>query len=393
MRNLVVGTIFGIVAGAVLGATLIGPELSEQVPGFTPSPIELNTKARSALKSLTRSGPRQPSEQPNITPPTEETSVRWRMASAFGSTVPQRGELGKRIETQINRISGGSFNIQFHEPGALVALDQMFDAVSSGTIDAAFGSPGHWSDKIPALSLFSSIPFGPTSTEFLAWFYTAGGQKIYQEIYRKKGLYGLVCGAAAPEASGWFKNKIETIDDLKGLRIRIEGLGADVLAKLGAEPQTLSDADVIVAFEAGTLDAAEFSQPSIDLDLNLHHRADYYYFPGWHQPTTLFELIVNLDAWDALSLAHKTQIENLCGDNVRLSVAQSEALQFAALKELVNRDVSIQNWPKEVLDGLRSAWVQVVAERSKKDPEFKRIWMSLSRFREDYEIWRELSRP
>lgn len=393
MRNLIVGTIFGIVFGAVVGATLIGPQLVEQIPGFAQQSTDTKSFAQPGfvVRQKRLDTPRlKPKPQE---PKTAGAAEQWRMASAYNSSLPQLGDLPKRLERQIARLSGGQLKIQFHEPGTLVATDQMFDAVRSGTIDAGFGSPAIWASKIPALALFASTPFGPRSREFLAWFYFGDGQKIYRDIYRKQGIHSLLCGVAAPEASGWFKNKIETPNDLKGLRMRISGLGAKVMAKMGTETVSLSDGDVMVALESGALDAAEFSQPTIDLSLGLHQRANHYYFPGWHQPTTLFELLINLDAWENLDLAHQSQIATLCGDNVRFSIAQSEASQFQALKELVDQDVDIQTWPVDVVDQLRGAWREVVLEETQKNKDFKRIWASLSRFRDEYAIWSELSRP
>ncbi|NQW01356.1 MAG: TRAP transporter substrate-binding protein [Rhodospirillales bacterium] len=393
MRNLVIGAIFGIVTGAVVGATLIGPQLVEKIPGFTgkPNSGEVIPEPETAANKAQSENPKITLKTPPVSP--SQPGLRWRMASAFSSTFANLGDLAKRLERQIGRVSDGRLRIQLHEPGTLVASDQMFDAVRSGTIEAAFGTTSFWAAKIPALRLFESTPFGPPAQEFLSWFYFSGGQKIYQDIYHKQGIHGLICGVAAAEASGWFKKKIESVDDLKGLRMRISGLGAQVMSKLGVETQSMSDGDVFVAFESGMLDAAEFSQPSVDLKLGLYRMADHYYFPGWHQPVTLVELIINLDTWDALRTTQQTQIATVCGDNVRYSLAQSEAAQFIALKELVRLGVNLESWPTEVLDKLNEAWVEVVSEEAQQDKDFQRVWRSMQRFREEFGIWRELSRP
>ncbi len=393
MRNLIVGAIFGIVCGAVLGATFIGPQLVQQIPGFKSQTTTFNSYSKpgfaSAKNQLMKPAPVPPPAQAGAIGP----DIEWRMASAYGLRLPQLGELAKRVEKKIQQVSGGHFKIRFHGPGSLVAPDQMFDAVQSGTIDAAFTTPTDWAKKVPALALFSAVPFGPTPREYMTWFYFAGGQDAYLDIYQKQGIHSVICGMGAPEASGWFKRKIETTEDLKGLRMRISGLAAKVMTKLGVETRDLSDGDVFVAFEAGTLDAAEFSQPATDLELGLNNMAEHYYFPGWHQPATLFELMINLDSWQTLTSEKKSQINSICGDNVRHSLAQSEALQFAALKELVKQGVSIQSWPTPVLDNLQKAWAEVVAEEIKKDRDFSRVWTSIEKFRLEFAIWRELSQP
>lgn len=397
MRNLIIGAIFGAVTGAVIGATVIGPQLVEQIPGFVQHPISNNKPTMPVVQNRPQTPPEPRAPQIKMERPKlvnkNDPITQWRMASAYSSSVPLLGDLAKRVERQVWRVSGGRFRVQFHNPGTLVESKQMFDAVRSGAIDAAFTSPAEWAGKIRALSLFSSVPFGPTAREYMAWFYFSDGQKIYNEIYHKRGIHSLVCGMSAPEASGWFKKKIQTTEDLKGLRMRISGLGAKVMQKLGVETQMLSDGDVLVAFESGALDAAEFFQPAVDLQLGLNKMANNYYFPSWHQPTTLFELMINLDAWEALSTAQKSQLEAVCGDNVRHSLAQSEAIQFNALKQLVDAGVNLQTWPTEVLDQLRNAWRDVVAEESRANVDFRRIWRSLEIFREEFTIWRELTQP
>ena len=397
MRNLIIGAIFGAVTGAVIGASFIGPELDERIPGFVQHPRSNITSTmpvvQNRLKTLTE--PRDPQikvDRPKFIDKNTQIT-QWRMASAYGLSIPLLGDLAKRVERQIWRVSDGRFEVKFHSPGTLVDPEQMFDAVRSGTIDAAFTSPAEWADKVRALSLFSSVPFGPTAREYMAWFYFSDGQKIYNEIYHKRGIHSLICGMSASEASGWFKKKIQTTEDLKGLRMRISGLGAKVMQKLGVETQILSDGDVLVAFESGVLDAAEFFQPAVDFQLGIHKMANNYYFPSWHQPATLFELMINLDSWEALSTAQKSQLEAVCGDNVRHSLAQSEAIQFNALKQLVGAGVNLQTWPTEVLDQLRRAWRDVVTEESRTNVDFRRVWKSIELFREEFSIWRELIQP
>lgn len=393
MRNLIIGAIFGIVCGAVVGATLIGPQLVEQIPGFQAESSTAGSYSNPDLSKIEAKPALTATDFESASAETSPVETEWRLASAYGMTVPELGNLAKRIEEIVWRASDGQFKIRVHNPGSLVAPEQMFDAVRSGTIDAAFASPADWADKVPALGLFSSVPFGPSPREYLSWFYFSGGEKAYQDIYRKQGIHSIICGMSAPEASGWFKHKINTVQDIQGLRMRISGLGAKVLEKLGAEPQNMSDGDVFVAFEAGLLDAAEFSQPSIDLQLGLHKMAQHYYFPGWHQPATLFELMVNLGTWEALAPARKMQLETACGDNVRFSLAQSEANQFAALKNLVDQGATIQSWPPDVLEALEQAWADVALEEAKKNRDFQQVWNSIEKFRLEFDIWRELSQP
>lgn len=320
-------------------------------------------------------------------------TIRLRMGSAYAGTLPQMGTLAKRLDREIWRVSDGRLEIAFHEPGALVPPLEMFDAVRAGAIDAAFSSPGFWGNKVPALQLFAAVPFGPSATEYLAWIYFGGGKELFEEIYHANGIHSVFCGMIAPEASGWFKRRIRTVDDLKGLRMRAFGLGAKVLRKLGVKTSELAGPDIFVAFESGAIDGAEFSMPAIDLKLGLHRMAKNYYFPGWHQPTTMFELMLNLEKWKSLPAAAKAQVAAVCGDNVRHGLAEGEAKQYAALKELQADGVEFRRWPGEILDALKAAWTTVAKEESRANPDFRRVWQSLSAFREEYAIWHELSAP
>ena len=326
-------------------------------------------------------------------PPAGQKTVHWKMGSAYGSNLPQLGTLAKRLDRDIWRVSDGHLEIKFHEPGALVPPLEMFDAVRAGAIDAAFSSPGFWGNKVPALQLFAAVPFGPTAKEYLAWIYFGGGKEMFEDLYHANGIHSIFCGMIAPEASGWFKNRIRTVEDLKGIRMRIFGLGAKVVKKLGVTPTQLTDGDIFMAFESGAIDAAEFSMPAIDLKLGLQRMAKNYYFPGWHQPATMFELMINLDKWMALPITAKAQVEVVCGDNIRYGLAEGEARQYAALKELQAQGVEFRRWPGEIMDALAHAWDVVVKDEVRSDADFKKVWESLKAFRQDYAIWHELSAP
>jgi len=352
-------------------------------PDKEKKPESLDMMADSASPTSTAKEP------PDGGPP----ALHWKMASAYAGDLPQLGIMAKKLDRDIWRVSNGYLEIKFFEPGALVPPLEMFDAVRSGVIEAAFSSPGFWGNKLPALQLFAAVPFGPSAKEFLAWIYFGGGQALFNELYHAQGIHSLFCGMIAPEASGWFRKRIRTLEDLKGLKMRFFGLGAKVMQKLGVATTQLTSGDIFVAFESGDIDAAEFSMPAIDLKLGLHRMAKNYYFPGWHQPTTLFELMINQEKWETLSPAAKAQVEAVCGDNIRYGLAEGEAVQFKALKELQKNGVVLRRWPSEILEALETAWQEVAREESKANRGFNRVWKSLSAFRKEYEIWRELNLP
>ncbi|MCH7806414.1 MAG: TRAP transporter substrate-binding protein [Proteobacteria bacterium] len=315
--------------------------------------------------------------------------VRWKMTSTFPSSLIQLGTMGVRFSDQIKKVSGGNIEIRFFEPGALAPALEGFDAVSYGAIEVGWSTPGYWAGKEPALQLFGAVPFGPDAQEYIAWYYFGGGQEIYQQLYAKHNIHGIICGVTAPEASGWFKEEIKTVEDFRGKKIRFFGLGARVLNKLGANSQLLAAGDIYPALELGTIDGAEFSMPAVDYDMGFYQVAKNYYFPGWHQQSTMYEITINLDAWNSLSETQQVQIETTCGDNVRFGIAEGEALQFEAMKKLEAKGVSLREWSPEILAALEAAWLEVAAEMAAEDAEFARAWESLSAFRRDYKIWRD----
>jgi len=319
-----------------------------------------------------------------------QAPIKWDMQSTYPGAMTQLGTLGKQLERRLAAISGGRIQVKFQEPGAVVPALEAFDAVSSGAVQAAWSTPGYWTGKEVALALFASVPFGPSSGEYLAWMKFGGGQQLMDEVYGKYGIKSLLCGIIAPEASGWFRKEIKTVGDLRGLKMRFFGLGAKVMEKMGVSTQLLAGGDIFPALERGTIDATEFSMPAIDLSLGFHQVAKHYYFPGWHQQSTLFDLMMNKATWDRLPAQDKVIIETTCDAQLAYGFAEGEAIQGKALKELQSKGVTIHKWSPEILAALRKAWDEVAAEERAKNPVFARVWESLQTFRAEYKIWKDV---
>ena len=232
-----------------------------------------------------------------------DKQIKWKMAATFPGSLVQIGTLGVRFQNQISLVSGGNISIKYFEPNALVPPLEIFDSVSSGALDSGWSTAGYWAGKVPALQFFSAVPFGPSSSEYLSWVYFGGGKELYDEIYAEHNIKGVLCGIIAPEASGWFREEVKSLEDLKGLKMRFFGLGAKVMEKVGVSTQLMAGGDIYPALELGTIDSAEFSMPAIDLELGFYQIASHYYFPGWHQQSTFLEFMVNLDKWN-VSLIH-----------------------------------------------------------------------------------------
>jgi len=314
--------------------------------------------------------------------------VRWKLHSAWGSSLPHLGTSGVRFTETIERLSGGAFQIKFFEPGALVPANEGFDATSKGSIDAAWTTAGYDVGKIPALAFFSAVPFGPSLGEYLAWKKYGGGNDIQQELYAEQGIHQQDCFAIGPETSGWFKEEITDLEQLRGLKMRFFGLGARVMAKLGVSTQLLAGGDIFPALEKGVIDATEFSMPTMDIKYGFYQIAKNNYFPGWHQQVSINQLLVNKEIWDALPDQYQAMIEIACGESLLSTYVETEAANPKALVEMSEKyGVNVRRWTDEQIGVFEKAWNEVIVEDSAKDPIFKRVADSYAAFRKEYSVW------
>ncbi|CAN5402430.1 TRAP transporter substrate-binding protein [soil metagenome] len=319
----------------------------------------------------------------------QDKKVRIQMQSNFASTLALLGPNAKYTVDQVNKLSGGSIDMKFFEPGALVPPGQAFDAVSSGALDAAWATPGFWTGKDIAFAVYSTVPFGPGLGEYLGWMKEGGGEKMLQALYAKYNIHSVICHLIPPEASGWFRKEIKTLYDLKGLKMRFFGLGANVMQNLGVSTQLLQAGEIFQALQLGTIDATEFSMPVMDLSLGFHQVAKFYYFPGWHQQATFGDLIVNKAKWDSLSATQKAQVEAACDQTVLKGISVGETVQGPALKEIESKGVKLMAWGPEFIAAFEKEWKKVAEEQAAKSPEFKKAWDSLSKYRVEYAIWKD----
>ncbi|MGB0497616.1 MAG: TRAP transporter substrate-binding protein, partial [Rubricella sp.] len=267
------------------------------------------------------------------------------------------------------------------------------------SVDAAYTTSGYWQGAIPSASLFAAVPFGPEAGEFLGWMFYDDGLELFQGMYDQAGynVHVIPCGIIAPETSGWFREPIESLDDLQGLNMRFFGLGAEVMQRLGVSTSLLAGGDIFPALERGAIDATEFSMPRIDARLGFYNIAKFNYFPGWHQPATLFELLINRDRWEDLDETSQRQIEIACMANITDNYAEGEATNYAAMVENTEvHGVTIMRWPEEMLETFESTWNEVAAELAAEDEYFATVWADLQEYRENYAVWSDniyLPRP
>lgn len=311
---------------------------------------------------------------------------------AFATNLPGLGTPIPRVAEQLDLMSGGTLKMKVYEPGKLVAPFEILEAVSSGKINSGYTMSGYWAGKIPAAPLFSSVPFGPEAGEYMAWIYYGNGMSLYQEMYDQAGYNVKVmpCAIIAPETAGWYAKEINSPEDLDGLKMRFFGLGGKVMQKLGVATSLLPGGEIFPALEKGAIDATEFSMPAIDERLGFYKLVKYNYFPGWHQQASIFELLINKDAWNEMPAHHQAIISNACKASMTDSYAEGEASQYESLKRNVDEHgVQIKKFNDEMLNTFRTTWHEVAAEEAQNDAFFKKVYDDMTAFREGYAVWKD----
>ncbi len=315
--------------------------------------------------------------------------VKWKMQSAFGSSLPHLGTSGTRFAANVKEATDGKFQIKFEEPGALVPALECFDAASKGSVESCWTTPGYHAGKFPAASFFTAVPFGPGFGEYQAWKRFGNGDKMRNELYAQHNLIAWDSFCIGPETSGWFKNEIKGgVESLKGIKMRFFGLGAKVMQKLGVSTQLLAGADIYPALEKGVIDATEFSMPTIDIKLGFYQIAKNNYYPGWHQQVSCSELLMNKKEFEGLPKNYQMILKLALGESVVDTYAETEAKNPQAMLEMKSKyGVTNRRWEDKDLAILEQAWLDVLKEEAAKDPLFKKVADDYLAFRKTYKLW------
>ncbi len=317
-----------------------------------------------------------------------QTRINWRVPVVFQTTLPVLGDNPVYVADIIRRASNGAIRLQLFEPGEIVPAFSVTDAVRDGKVNAGYVWLGYDQGKIPASPLVSAVPFGMEPWEYSAWWYEAGGRQLTEELYLPHNIHPIYCGMTGPETAGWFRQPIETLADIQGLKIRFAGLGGKVIERLGASVTMLPGGEIFQALEKGAIDATEFALPVVDQTLGFNRVAKYNYYPGWHQTFTSSHLVVNLDAWRQLSPADQALLEAGCTAGVIRNLARSEALQGEVIAKFPDIGVSAQTLPQDILKNLQQIANQVLEEEAANDPHFAKILASQKEFRANYAHWK-----
>lgn len=333
-----------------------------------------------------------PQDEQAVDTRSEET-FRWKMVTTWPANFPVFQDGVDRFVKYVETMSGGRMQIMTYPANTLIPPLEVFEAVKLGSVEMGHGAAYYWAGKIPAAQFMTTVPFGMTVDGMNAWLYGGDGLRLWHELYAPHNLVAFPMGNTSVQMGGWFNKKINSIADLDGLRMRIPGLGAKVLAKAGGNPVLMAGGEVYTALDRKTIDATEWVGPFHDLRMGLNNAAKYYYYPGWHEPGSAFELLINKEKWERLP-ADLQEIIQVAAEANNLRVqADFDVFNQRALTELKNdlNGVEILPFPKDVMQSFQRLTAEMLDEYSAKDPVFKKIHENYRAFMIENRAWKALS--
>ena len=319
---------------------------------------------------------------------TSEENFEWKLVTTWPKNLPALGVAPERFAELVHTMSNGRLTIKVYGANELVGAREVFDAVSNGAAQMGHGAAYYWEGKAPAAVLFTTVPFGMTAQEMNAWIAYGGGLELWRELYEPFNVIPMACGNSGVQMGGWFNVEIKSLDDLKGLVMRIPGLAGEVMQRAGAAPTTMPASELYTALQNGTIDATEWVGPYNDLALGFHDIAKYYYYPGWHEPGATIELIVNKQAFVQLPDDLQKIVEVASRAINQDMLDEFMARNNAALKSLIEEhNVELRRLPDEVLLRLKELSMEVLDELAEEDPLAHRIVTSYREFQHEVSQW------
>ncbi len=318
----------------------------------------------------------------------KKTTIK--LATSWPSHFPIMGTGVDDFAKRIKEISGGSLEIKIYAKNTLVPALAVFDAASSGQIDAFHSGPYYWKGKNSAFSLFSGIPFGFTAEEINSWMLYGGGLDLWREQYAKYNLHPFLGGNTNIQMGGWFRKPINSLEDMNGLKMRMPGLGGEVYAKLGVNPVLLPAGEIYTSLERGVIDATEWVGPALDIKMGFYKVAPYYY-SGWHEPGSILELTFNKQRFDKLADEHKAMIDVASSEMNANMTYKFHAENIKALQKLKSMDITISPYPKDVIEAGKKALISVLEDQGSKNKDFEKVYISIEEYLNLSKEWSDVS--
>jgi TRAP-type mannitol/chloroaromatic compound transport system substrate-binding protein len=319
-------------------------------------------------------------------------TYNWKMVTTWPPNLPVLQTGAVRFAQRLEEVTEGRIKIQVFAGGELVPPLGVFDAVSAGTVEVGSGASYYWAGKVPAAQWFAAVPFGFNPQGINAWFYSGGGLQLWEEVYAPFNVVPRPQGNTGVQMGGWFRKEMKTIDDYKGLKMRIPGLGGKVIAKAGGTVVLLPGGEIFTSLERGVIDATEWVGPMHDLRMGFYKAAKYYYYPGWHEPGTTLEVMFNKKAYDSLPKDLQAAVDAVAAEINMWSLCEFEAGNGAALQELITKHkVNLKRFPEDLLAKLRELAKETMEEEAEKDAASRKVHEAFKKFKAQVGVWGTVS--
>jgi len=321
-----------------------------------------------------------------------EKTFKWTMVTTWAKNYPGLGMAAENLSKYVEEMSNGRLKIKVYGQGELVPPMGVFDAVSQGNVEMGHGASYYWIGKIKSAQFFTAVPFGLTAQEMNGWLHYGGGLELWEEAYAPFDLVPLAGGNTGVQMAGWFNKEINSLEDLRGLKMRIPGLAGDIITRAGAETVQLPGNEIFLSLQQGVIDAAEWVGPYNDLTFGLHQVAKYYYYPGWHEPGSTLEIIVNRNAFESLPKDLQAIVKYGARAVNQEMLDEYTARNNKALRELVDKHgVELRKLPDDVLIKLRNISAEVMQEFIEGDEMAQKIYESYNSFKKEVTAYHEIS--
>ncbi|HEY8240816.1 MAG TPA: TRAP transporter substrate-binding protein [Kiritimatiellia bacterium] len=316
-----------------------------------------------------------------------QPSVDWRMVSSYPRNLDTLFGATEFFAKRVEELTGGKFRIRSYPAGELVPALQVMDAVQQGTVQAGHTASYYYTGKNPVLAFDTCVPFGLTSRQQNAWMFHGGGLALIREAYAAFNIINFPGGSTGAQMGGWFRSEITSLESLKGLKMRIPGLGGEVMSRLGVTVQTLPGSEIYLALERGAIDATEWVGPYDDEKLGLHKICKNYYYPGWWEPGPVISFIVNLDAWNKLPAVYQRAVETASAETSQWMTADYDFRNPAALRRLVEGGVKLAKFPDDMMAAAEKIAFEIMEELASKDAGYAKVYENWKKFRADSYVW------
>lgn len=349
------------------------------------------TKVSDALEQVLQNGVSVNLQKDSLTS-TPGESIHWKMVTSWPKNFPGLGSAPELFSKLINRMSKGRLQVKVYGANELVPGLGVFDAVSRGSVEMGHSGAYYWKGKAPAAPFFTSVPFGMTAQEMNGWLHYGGGMELWRELYADFNLIPLAGGNTGVQMAGWFNKEINSIEDLRGLRMRIPGIGGEVFQRAGGEAVTIAGGELYTSLQTGVIDATEWVGPYNDLALGLHEVAKYYYYPGWHEPGSTLELIINKDAFNSLPDDLQAMVEVAARAANQDMLDEYTSRNNAALQQLLNEhQVQLRRLPDDVIRRLHQSSEEVLAELAASDAMAQKVYRSYKDYADKVKNYQHVS--